>query len=100
MMAMIVEQLSFFTPVCPVVAVCCMDGQQEDAEPVESWMKRLVPGGEYFVRLAGHPMVLKPAPGSADSVPKGHEYYHFTIGRKLYSGVFVGREKHEAQGDF
>lgn len=86
-----VEQLSLFTmlsPVPPAVAVCCMDGSRVDAAPAESWMQRLVQGGEYVVQVAGHPMVLRPADGTADDV-----HYHYTIGERLFSGVFVGRER-------
>jgi hypothetical protein len=91
-----VEQLSFFSmlaPVLPAVAVCCMDGDRADAAPAENWMKRLVQGGEYVVQVAGHSLVLRPADGTADDVPAGHEYYHYTIGERLFSGVFVGRDK-------
>lgn len=89
-----VEQLSFFSlPAQPAVAICCMDGTPADAAPAESWMQRLVQGGEYSVQVAGHPMVLKPVPGTPDSIQNGHEYYHYTIGERLFSGVFVGRER-------
>lgn len=92
-----VEQLSFFSmlaaPTLPQVAVCCMDGTRADATPVESWMARLVPGGEYSVQVAGHPLVLRPAESTADAIPAGHSYYHYTIGDRLFSGVFVGRAK-------
>ena len=91
-----VEQLSLFTmlsPVPPAVAVCCMDGSRVDAAPAESWMQQLVPGGEFSVLVARHPMVLRPAEGTADGVPAGHRYYHYTIGERLFSGVFVGRER-------
>ena len=73
-----VEQLSLFTmlsPVPPAVAVCCMQG------------------GEYVVQVAGHPMVLRPADGTEETIPDGHRYYHYTIGNRLFSGVFVGRAK-------
>ena len=90
-----VEQLSFFSmlaaPTLPQVAVCCMDGTRADAAPAESWMPRLVQGGEYVVRVAGHPMVLRPADGTAEDVPAGQRYYHYTIGPRLYAGTFVGR---------
>lgn len=56
-------------------------------------MKRLVQGGEYVVQVAGHSLVLRPADCTADDVPAGHEYYHYTIGERLFSGVFVGRDK-------
>lgn len=91
-----VEQLSFFTMLeqaPPAVAVCCMDGARVTVVPAESWMQRIVPGGEYAVQVAGHPLVLRPAEGPADGVPAGHRYYHYTIGERLFSGVFVGRER-------
>lgn len=89
--------MSFFSmlaaPMLPQVAVCCMDGGSQTAAPAESWMKRLVQGGEYVVQVAGHSLVLRPADGTADDVPAGHRYYHYTIGERLFSGVFVGRDK-------
>ena len=91
-----VEQLSFFSmlaPALPAVAVCCMDGNRADAAPAESWMKHLVQGGAYVVQVAGHSLVLRPADGTADDIPAGHRYYHYTIGESLFSGVFVGRDK-------
>ncbi len=27
------------------------------------------------------------------SLPAGHRYYHYTIGERLFSGVFVGRDR-------
>ena len=89
-------QLSLFdmmTAALPTGAVCCMDGSRVDAAPAESWMQRLVQGGEYAVQVAGHSMVLRPANCPADGVAAGHKYYHYTIGERLFSGVFVGREK-------
>lgn len=78
-----------------VVAVCCMDGQRTTAAPAESWMSDLVQGGEYMVRVAGHPLILKQVPGTAADIQQGHEYYHYTIGPRLYAGTFVGRMQHE-----
>lgn len=26
------------------------------------------------------------------AIPKGHEFYHYLIGDKLYAGIFVGRD--------
>ena len=86
------EQLSFFSMLAlPQIAVCCMDGKAMTAEPAESWMTRLVPGGEYLVQVAGHPLVLRPAENTEETIPDGHRYYHYTIGNRLFSGVFVGR---------
>ena len=70
-----------------------MDGSRVDAAPAESWMQRLVQGGEYVVRVVGHSLVLRPAESTADAIPVGHSYYHYTIGERLFSGVFVGRER-------
>ena len=87
-----VEQPSFFSMLAlPQIAVCCMDGKATTAEPAESWMTRLVPGGEYSVQVAGHPLVLRPAESTEEAIPDGHRYYHYKIGNRLFAGVFVGR---------
>lgn len=89
-----VEQLSFFSMMAlPQIAVCCMDGKAVTAEPAESWMTRLVKGGEYSVQVAGHSLVLRPAASTVDAIQEGHRYYHCTIGKRLFEGVFAGREK-------
>lgn len=64
------------------------------AAPAESWMADLVPGGEYAISIAGHTLVLKPVPGTPAGIQRGHEYYHYTIGPRLYAGTFVGRMQH------
>lgn len=87
-----VEQLSFFAPVLPSVAVCCMDGRSLPAEPAEGWMQRLVQGAEYFILVGGHQMALRPAQEAPEDIPAGHSYYHYTVGKNLYTGVFVGRD--------
>lgn len=70
------EQLSFFSMPLQAgrTAICCMDGQSKDATPAESWMRDLFHGAEYTVYVAGHPLVLKPVPGTPDSIQSGHEY--------------------------
>lgn len=88
-----VEQLSLFAPVLPSAAVCCMDGRSFPAEPAESWMQRLMSGAEYFVLVGGHQMALRPTQRPTGGVPAGHEYYHYSVGEKLYAGVFVGRDR-------
>lgn len=88
-----VEQLSFFSlPAQPAVAVCCMDGRSFHAEPAESWMQRLVSGAEYFILAGGHQMALRPTQKPPDGIPAGHEYYHYSVGESLYTGIFVGRD--------
>lgn len=93
-----VEQLSLFTmlsPVPPAVAVCCMDGSRVDATPAESWMQRLVQGGEYVVQVASHPMVLRPADGPADGVPAGHRYLSLYHRRTPVLGRICGKREGE-----
>ena len=88
-----VEQLSFFSlPAQPAVAVCCMDGRSFTAEPAEGWMQRLVSGAEYFILAGGHKMTLRHIQKPSEGIPAGHEYYHYHVGKSLYSGVFVGRD--------
>lgn len=92
------EQLSMFTMnVAPIVAICCMDDQPARASPAESWMAALIPAGEYVVQVAGHPLVLRPAPGKQTDIQCGHEYYHYMIGGRLYAGTFVGRDSGDGQ---
>lgn len=90
------EQLSLFSivPQAARTAICCMDGECKAAAPAESWMADLVPGGEYVISIAGHTLVLKPVPGTPAGIQQGHEYYHYTIGPRLYAGTFVGRMQH------
>lgn len=61
-------------------------------QPVEPWMAALIPAGEYVVQIAGRPLVLRPMPGRQADIQRGHEYYHYTIGGRLYAGTFVGRD--------
>lgn len=87
------EQLSMFAMnVDPVIAICCMDGQPARASLVEPWMSAIIPSGEYAVQIAGHPLVLRRTSGSRKDIQRGHEYYHYMIGGKLYAGTFVGRD--------
>ena len=87
------EQLSMFTMnVDSITATCCMDGCPARASPVEPWMAALIPAGEYVVQVAGHPLVLRPMPGRQADIQRGHEYYHYIIGGRLYAGTFVGRD--------
>lgn len=93
------EQLSLFSslscsekPNSSVTAVSCMDGRETPTVRLEAWMTELVPNGEYAIDIgAPLPMVLRPVEGTMQSVPQGHEFYHYMIGRKLYAGIFAGR---------
>ena len=94
------EQLSMFTMnVDPIVAICCMDDQPARASPVEPWMSAIIPSGEYAVRIVGHPLVLRRTPESRKDIQRGHEYYHYMIGGKLYAGIFVGSDARKKGGD-
>lgn len=89
------EQLSLFSIALSAPleadAVSCMDNLSSKALPAEPWMKTLVPEGEYSILVAGHPLVLRPAKIRPESIPKGHEFYHYLIDGRLYAGIFVGR---------
>lgn len=91
-----VEQLSMFSILAPkkagVDAICCMDNERSVAIPAEQWMKEIIPAGEYTLSIAGHPLVLRPAKVSQKDIQEGHEFYHYLIGGRLYSGIFVGRD--------
>ena len=88
------EQLSLFDieVKSAVTAVCCMDRKSVAVKDAESWMRRIVPRGEYVVDVGTHPLVLQPVKLSEDSIPKGHEFYHYLIGKEVYAGVFIGKE--------
>lgn len=87
------EQISLFDLLPEgTVARCSMDGRTAPAYWPEPWMKRLVPNGEYFVRVGDHPLVLKPTRMQEEDIPEGHQYYHYTIGGQVYAGVYVGEE--------
>lgn len=93
------EQLSLFSmlscsekPNSSVTAVSCMDGRETPTVRLEPWMTELAPNGEYAIDIGALlPMVLQPVRETVRNVPQGHEFYHYTIGRKLYAGIFVGR---------
>lgn len=87
------EQLSMFTmSMEQTTAICCFGRGLASATPIETWMTDLVPNGEYVIHVAGHPLVLRPAGITRKAIPKGHEFYHYLIGDKLYAGIFVGRD--------
>ena len=73
-----------------VIAVNCFTSQQVQTEPVEDWMQRLVPDGDYAITVGGHPMVLRRLKAAKPKIPKGLEFCHYRISGVPYSGVFVG----------
>ena len=85
-------QLSLFDNLLPetATAVSCMDQAEVTATKPEGWMLRLVPDGEYMVKVGNHPMVLRPTRLKQAMIEKGHEFYHYLIGSRIYSGIFVG----------
>lgn len=87
------EQISLFNLLPEnTTARCSMDGRTAPANRPEPWMKRLVPNGEYFVRVGDHPLVLKRVHAQEEDIPEGHHYYHYIIGGQVYAGVFVRAE--------
>ena len=89
------EQLSLFDTARPThrTAIPCWEyGQHTRAEPIEDWMKKLVPEGEFFCKVGQHTLVLRPADHKAEHIPTGHQFFHYTIGTALYTGVFVERD--------
>ena len=86
------EQLTLFAPESrpPETAINLGFGLEYTARSPEPWMNNLVPEGEYFVEIDGHPLVLRPTKLTPDGVPEGHRYYHFLIGANIYAGIFVG----------
>lgn len=93
---MAMEQLSLFdTDFCAGASAKCvwdMFTEEMAAEKPNEWMKKLVPSGEYVIEQNGKSMVLRPAKYSVADIPEGHEYYHYIINGKLYTGVFIGRD--------
>lgn len=87
------EQISLFD-LHPedTMARCSTGGRTAPANRPEPWMKRLVPNGEYFVRVGDHPLFLKSAPTKEEDISEGHRYYHYIIDGQVYAGVFVGAE--------
>lgn len=80
------EQLSLFRG----TAVRCADGQEIALEEPEAWMLEIVPRGEHVAFVDGRPLVLVPVPLWCEQVREGHRYYHYTIGGRVYAGIFVG----------
>ena len=87
------EQISLFDLISGGdFAVSCFDGRKTLVEPVTDFMKKLVPDGKFFVWVGGHQLVLRESKAGRSSIQKGHEFYHYEVGGKIYSGIFVGRD--------
>ena len=76
----------------PLVALRSDSKQAVRIFGLEPWMKKLVPAGEYAVLDGQHPQVLKPTTLKPENIPSGHHFYHYLIGSKVYSGVYVMKE--------
>lgn len=91
--ANVFEQLSLFDLVkIENGATSCFTGKTEPLESMTDLMKKLVPDGEFFVYVGAHPMVLRRTKLKREEIPEGHEFYHYTVGEKIYAGIFVGPE--------
>ncbi len=91
----IMGQLSLFeTPLAAggVSATCLWeyDPAVRAAERPSPQMKHLVPDGKYVVYVGGHPLVLRLTGLKPEEVPEGHRFYHYLVGGRVYSGIFVG----------
>ena len=73
-----------------VVAINCFTREAVPAEEPEHWMLRLIPNGDYAVKIGEHSMVLRRLKSAASKIPAGLEYCHYLINGFLYFGVFVG----------
>lgn len=95
------EQLSLFDMNLgqEILATCTWkyDEEGKKAEPIDDWMRKLVPDGEYAVMIGEHPMVLRRTTLKPDEVPKGLEFMHYMVGDVVYSGIFVGRVSGEEE---
>lgn len=76
----------------PLVALRSDSKQAVRIFGLEQWMKKLVPAGEYVVLDGQHTQVLKPTTLKPENIPSGHHFYHYLIGSKVYSGVYVMKE--------
>lgn len=95
------EQLSLFDMNLgqEILATCIWKYEEEGkkTEPIDDWMRKLVPDGEYAVMIGEHPMVLRRTTMKPDEVPKGLEFMHYMVGDAVYSGIFVGRVSGEEE---
>lgn len=87
-------QMSLFDmfPENGLIATClwkCIT-QHPLVEPMDERKKNLVPDGEFFVRVGGHDLVLRPTNLKPEEVPAGHEFYHYLVNGAVFSGIFVG----------
>ena len=90
MKAIMVSPISFPSQgSSPLVAIRSDSKQAVRLFGLEPWMKKLVPAGEYVVLDGQHPQVLKPTSLKPENIPSGHHFYHYLIGSKVYSGVYV-----------
>lgn len=88
------DQLSLFC--CEntgIEAVSLFDGKVDCAHEPDAYMKRLIPKGSYYVMVGEHPLVLTKTTMTSDTVPAGHEFYHYMIDGDVYAGTFVGKEE-------
>lgn len=88
------DQLSLFD--VPTASATCLWEYDRDPRAVESpssHMKRLVQDGKYVVYVGGRPLVLRLTGLKPEEVPEGHHFYHYLVGGRVYSGIFVGVEE-------
>ena len=74
----------------PHVAVSCWDGSIKQILPVEKWMTDLVGNCRYALGTGDAVFIaLRPVNGAPADIPAGHEYYHYMVGKYLFSGTYI-----------
>lgn len=90
------EQISIFDILAEmeskrIVAVSMLDNQEYETQPIEPWMRNLLPDGEYYFTLGGmYTMVLcavrkKPS--------KDLSFCYYKVGDTIYMATGVGIDK-------
>lgn len=95
MMNVTFQQISFFDIEVSdyPVAYNLFDKEEYQTMPLEAWMTRLLPDGEFCVMVGKHPCVLRRTdlnPG--DIFAKGMAFCHWRIGEAVYCGTYVGAD--------
>lgn len=68
-------------------AISLLDRKEYKLINIETWMERIVPQGEYYIKLEEHPVVLYPS--SSKNISPGMKYIHYKVGGRIYSSVAV-----------
>lgn len=94
-------QLSLFDGGLPgrTTAVNLFDHGKFQTKGIAAWMMRLVPKGEFLIMVGKYPCVLQRTKIRPEEVSKGLEFCHYLVDGAVYSGVFVGSENDDGEGE-